>query len=163
MLLVPLVVLALVRVIQVWRCDTWPLTLGLPHHATLETALRMARQGSKVCIATKRTTENTQKAMKDLYRILSRNHDNPAELVFQEELDLASFKSVREFAERWKKSGRPIHFLICNAGVIMPKRAETEDGYEVMMQVNYLCESTLLVLNGIGSRRVFRLECLYHQ
>ena len=32
-------------------------------------------------------------------------------------LDLASFKSTKEFVEAYKKSGRQLHVLVCNAGV----------------------------------------------
>ena len=32
-------------------------------------------------------------------------------------LDLASFKATKEFVETFKKSGRQLHVLVCNAGV----------------------------------------------
>lgn len=34
-------------------------------------------------------------------------------------LDLASLKSTMEFVEEFKTSGRKLHVLICNAGVMM--------------------------------------------
>ena len=34
-------------------------------------------------------------------------------------LDLASFKSTLEFVETFKKSGRQLHILVCNAGIGM--------------------------------------------
>ena len=37
------------------------------------------------------------------------------------ELDLASFKSTTNFVEAYKKSGRPLHVLICNAGISKQK------------------------------------------
>lgn len=33
-------------------------------------------------------------------------------------LDLASFQSVKEFVRAFEQSGRKLHVLICNAGVI---------------------------------------------
>ena len=33
-------------------------------------------------------------------------------------LDLASLKSVREFGAKWEQSGRELHILINNAGVL---------------------------------------------
>lgn len=36
-------------------------------------------------------------------------------------LDLSSIKSTKEFAEEFKKSGRSLHVLICNAGVSKAK------------------------------------------
>lgn len=53
-------------------------------------------------------------------------------------LDLASFKSTLEFVEAFKTSGRQLHILICNAGIGMVPFEKTEDGYEKMLQVNYL-------------------------
>ena len=53
-------------------------------------------------------------------------------------VDLASFKSTVEFCEEFKKSGRPLHVLFCNAGLGFRPYARTEDGYEQCLQVNYL-------------------------
>ena len=33
-------------------------------------------------------------------------------------LELSSFKSTKEFVEAFKKSGRQLHVLICNAGIM---------------------------------------------
>lgn len=41
-------------------------------------------------------------------------------LVFMK-LDLSSFQSVKEFIQLYKESGRPLHVLICNAGVSKAK------------------------------------------
>lgn len=54
------------------------------------------------------------------------------------ELDLASFKSVVEFSEAYKRSGRPLHVLFCNAGIAFVPYEKTEDGFEKCLQVNYL-------------------------
>ena len=32
-------------------------------------------------------------------------------------LDLSSFKATKEFVDNFKKSGRQLHVLVCNAGV----------------------------------------------
>jgi len=53
-------------------------------------------------------------------------------------MNLASLKSVKAFAEKWKKTGRPVHILINNAGVgAMPYR-ETEDGIQEIFATNHL-------------------------
>ena len=36
-------------------------------------------------------------------------------------LDLSSFTSTKEFVEAFKKSGRQLHVLVCNAGVSKAK------------------------------------------
>jgi NAD(P)-dependent dehydrogenase (short-subunit alcohol dehydrogenase family) len=53
-------------------------------------------------------------------------------------LDLASLESVREFARGVLATDRPIHLLINNAGVMLPDRRETRDGFEAHFGVNHL-------------------------
>jgi NAD(P)-dependent dehydrogenase (short-subunit alcohol dehydrogenase family) len=51
------------------------------------------------------------------------------------ELDLASLRSVRDFAAGWD---RPLDLLINNAGVMVPPYGRTEDGFETQFGVNHL-------------------------
>uniref|UniRef100_A0A8W8N740 WW domain-containing oxidoreductase n=1 Tax=Magallana gigas TaxID=29159 RepID=A0A8W8N740_MAGGI len=51
------------------------------------------------------------------------------------ELDLSSLKSTQKFIEEFKASGKPLHVLICNAGLGMHPLTYTEDGNELMFQV----------------------------
>ncbi|KZO96054.1 NAD(P)-binding protein [Calocera viscosa TUFC12733] len=54
-------------------------------------------------------------------------------------LDLASFESVREFAERFEQEGGGrLDILIENAAVLFPTYETSEDGWETMLKVNYL-------------------------
>jgi NAD(P)-dependent dehydrogenase (short-subunit alcohol dehydrogenase family) len=52
--------------------------------------------------------------------------------------DLASLGQVRHAAEQYLASGRPLHVLLNNAGVLSRKRVITEDGHELMFAVNHL-------------------------
>lgn len=56
------------------------------------------------------------------------------------ELDLASFSSIREFANRVLQNFSHIHVLINNAGVYAPLKdhALTKDGFEIHFGVNHL-------------------------
>ena len=36
-------------------------------------------------------------------------------------LDLSSFQSTKDFVEAFKRSGRQLHVLVCNAGILRPK------------------------------------------
>jgi len=67
-------------------------------------------------------------------------------------LDLSSFKSVREFADRVLALNNPINYLINNAGLIEtdPKKL-SEDGFSWMYQVNHLSHYLLthLLLDNI--------------
>jgi NAD(P)-dependent dehydrogenase (short-subunit alcohol dehydrogenase family) len=52
--------------------------------------------------------------------------------------DLRSLWQVRRLAETFRHRYSTLDVLINNAGVFLPVRTETEDGYETMLQVNYL-------------------------
>ncbi|NLH22920.1 MAG: SDR family NAD(P)-dependent oxidoreductase [Bacteroidales bacterium] len=83
------------------------------------------------------------------------------------QLDLASFASVRSFASAL--SGTTINRLIHNAGILPRSTRLTEDGYEMISQVNYrapLYLTRLLVpqlekgsVTEDGARVLFTLSC----
>jgi len=54
------------------------------------------------------------------------------------ELDLASFRSIRAFAETVRGRGFEISALVNNAGVLSMRPQRTSDGFELTMGVNYL-------------------------
>ncbi|XP_058849687.1 WW domain-containing oxidoreductase-like isoform X2 [Acipenser ruthenus] len=53
-------------------------------------------------------------------------------------LDLASLRSVQEFAEAFKSKNLPLHMLICNAALLAQPWHLTEDGLESTFQVCHL-------------------------
>ncbi|KAL1923792.1 uncharacterized protein VTP21DRAFT_8772 [Calcarisporiella thermophila] len=53
-------------------------------------------------------------------------------------VELTSFKSVRELAARFLKTGKPLDILVNNAGIAAGKFVMTEDGFESTTQINYL-------------------------
>ncbi|VFQ58586.1 unnamed protein product [Cuscuta campestris] len=56
-------------------------------------------------------------------------------------LDLASLDSVRQFAENFRRSGRPLDVLVCNAAVYLPTAKEptfTAEGFELSVGTNHL-------------------------
>uniref|UniRef100_A0A7N0ZSN1 NADPH-protochlorophyllide oxidoreductase n=1 Tax=Kalanchoe fedtschenkoi TaxID=63787 RepID=A0A7N0ZSN1_KALFE len=56
-------------------------------------------------------------------------------------LDLASLDSVRQFVDSYKKSGRPLDVLVCNAAVYLPTAKEptyTAEGFELSVGTNHL-------------------------
>ncbi|EPS73076.1 hypothetical protein M569_01677, partial [Genlisea aurea] len=56
-------------------------------------------------------------------------------------LDLASLESVRQFADSFRRSGRPLDVLVCNAAVYLPTAKEptyTADGFELSVGTNHL-------------------------
>ncbi|OIT33700.1 PREDICTED: protochlorophyllide reductase-like [Nicotiana attenuata] len=56
-------------------------------------------------------------------------------------LDLASLDSVRQFVDNFRRSGRPLDVLVCNAAVYQPTAKEpsfTADGFELGVGTNHL-------------------------
>ncbi|KKB13710.1 short-chain dehydrogenase [Devosia geojensis] len=98
----------------------------------LEDALALARAGGEVIIAGR----NPQKGTEALARIRS---EVPSANIRFEQLDLASLKSVEDFAARVGRQRESLDLLINNAGVMVPpSRQETSDGFELQFGTNYL-------------------------
>ena len=56
-------------------------------------------------------------------------------------LDLASFESVRQFVENFRRSGRALDALVCNAAVYFPTAKEptfSAEGFELSVATNHL-------------------------
>ncbi len=53
-------------------------------------------------------------------------------------LDLASFASIRDFAVGFEKDVPALHVLIHNAGLMLSRRQETEDGIEATFGINHI-------------------------
>lgn len=70
---------------------------------------------------------------------------NTGELVITE-LDLTSFKSVRQWSNEILNKESKINLLINNAGVMMCPKEITEDGNELQFQTNHLSHFLLTML-----------------
>ena len=57
--------------------------------------------------------------------------------------DLASLAEVERAADEFLASGRPLHVLVNNAGLVGLKRRESVDGHELCFAVNYLAMFSL--------------------
>ncbi|XP_057857416.1 protochlorophyllide reductase isoform X2 [Cryptomeria japonica] len=56
-------------------------------------------------------------------------------------VDLSSLESVRQFVDNFRRSGRPLDVLVCNAAVYLPTAKEprfTAEGYELSVGTNHL-------------------------
>jgi NAD(P)-dependent dehydrogenase (short-subunit alcohol dehydrogenase family) len=60
--------------------------------------------------------------------------------------DLSSQAQIRRLAREFRDTGRPLHVLLNNAGVLMIRRVETEDGIETTFAVNHLAYFLLTTL-----------------
>jgi NAD(P)-dependent dehydrogenase (short-subunit alcohol dehydrogenase family) len=101
----------------------------------LETARVLALRGAGVTMACR----DLAKAEAARRRVVaaSEGRIDPDRLV-PAPLDLASLESVRAFARGFLAGDRPIHLLINNAGVMLPDRRETSDGFEAHFGINHL-------------------------
>jgi NAD(P)-dependent dehydrogenase (short-subunit alcohol dehydrogenase family) len=105
-------------------------------------AAALARAGAHVVLAVRTPAKGEEAAAK-----------MPGETEVRP-LDLASLASVREFAGGW--DGGEIALLINNAGVMVPPRSQTEDGFELQFGTNHLGHFALtnLLLDQITGRVV---------
>ena len=121
----------------------------------IETARVLAEAGAEVVIAV-RKPDLAEAAVADI------NKTAKGAKASWSMLDLASFKSIRAFAERW--GDKPLNLLINNAGVMACPLAYTEDGLEMQIGTNHFGHFLLSVLlapnlvegarSGWGSRLV---------
>ena len=96
-----------------------------------ETAVDLARRNARVLMAC-RSIQRGESAAAEVRK--KSNNDN---VVFQQ-LDLASFASIRKFAQEVLEEEKQIDILINNAGVFMLPLRRTKDGVEMHFGVNYL-------------------------
>ena len=95
-----------------------------------ETAVGLARAGGTV-VFTSRDPRKGEEAAADI-------HQRSGADVHVMRLDLASFASIRAFAAGFLQRFDALHVLISNAGLILSKRTETEQGFETTFGVNHL-------------------------
>uniref|UniRef100_A0A3Q3WD36 Uncharacterized protein n=1 Tax=Mola mola TaxID=94237 RepID=A0A3Q3WD36_MOLML len=122
------------------------------------TAVDLAKRGARVILAC-RSRERGEAALQDV-----RRESGSSRVVFMQ-LDLASLKSVRSFAENFLKAESRLDLLINNAGVYMSGR--TEDGLGLMFGVNHIGHFLLtnLLLDRLkqcGPSRVVNVSSMAH-
>jgi NAD(P)-dependent dehydrogenase (short-subunit alcohol dehydrogenase family) len=93
-------------------------------------AIGLAKLGADVII-TSRSAEKGAKARADIEAAAGR-------AVRLELLDLASFASIRAFADRILETTPKIDVLVNNAGLILDRRESTDEGFETTFGVNHL-------------------------
>ncbi len=96
-----------------------------------EAALGFARKGAHVVLACR--DPGRAKAACDAIRA-----QHPDARLDALELDLASLASVRRFADAFLASGRELHVLCNNAGVMAIPYRKTADGFEMQLGTNHL-------------------------
>ena len=117
------------------------------------TAIDLARRGAKVYIASEVSVKDGEAAAKEI-QLESSNTS-----VYFRKLDLASMKSVQEFAHNILEVESQIHVLVNNAGVFLYHKRLTEDGFDATMAINYVGHYllTLLLLERIKNSAPSRI------
>ncbi|XP_068730901.1 retinol dehydrogenase 13-like isoform X1 [Montipora capricornis] len=104
-----------------------------------ETALDFARRGAKVILACRDEAKANQ-AAKDIIA------ETASDKVLVRVVDLSSFESVRAFAKLINETEERLDILVNNAGLLGSYHSATEDGNEMIFQVNYLSHFLLTLL-----------------
>ncbi|WP_061022054.1 SDR family oxidoreductase [Bradyrhizobium sp. CCH5-F6] len=127
-----------------------------------ETAMALAGAGAIVIL----TGRDDAKGLRAIEGICERF---PDALIAYEHLDLASLSSVADFARRFAADNERLDLLVNNAGVMaLPKRQQTEDGFEMQLGTNYLGHYALTArllpqLRRAGAPRIVNLSSLAHR
>jgi len=121
----------------------------------LETVKTLANAGATVIVPAR----DIEKAKKNLATIAH---------VELEELDLANPVSIDTFAAKFLASGRPLHLLINNAGIMWVPLRRDSRGFESQLAVNYLAHFQLTArlwpaLKNANGARVVNVSSGGHQ
>lgn len=95
-----------------------------------ETALDFAKRGARVILACR----NEERARKACDRIIKETHNQD---VVYKLVDFTYLKSVRAFADEILKNEKQLDILVNNAGIGDLEHKLSEDGFLLLMQVNY--------------------------
>tara|TARA_B100000676_G_C17972789_1_gene784298 strand:- start:245 stop:1153 length:909 start_codon:yes stop_codon:yes gene_type:complete len=122
-------------------------------------ARALASKGASVTMACR----DIEKAERSRQRILN---EFPGSDVATSVLDLADLSSVESFAKAFPKGGG-LDILINNAGVMIPPKSRTKDGFELQFGTNHLGHFALTghllpVLEGTAGSRVVTVSSIAH-
>uniref|UniRef100_UPI00398F8C49 retinol dehydrogenase 13-like isoform X1 n=2 Tax=Pristiophorus japonicus TaxID=55135 RepID=UPI00398F8C49 len=125
-----------------------------------ETARELARRGGRIIMAC-RDIEKCESAAREIRGETLSHH------VYARHLNLASLKSIREFAKKVTEEEENINVLINNAGIMRCPYWKTEDGFEMQIGVNHLGHfllTNLLLekLKNSGNSRIINVSSLAH-
>ncbi|XP_030623346.1 retinol dehydrogenase 13 [Chanos chanos] len=125
-----------------------------------ETARELAKRGGRIIMGC-RDMGKCEAAAREIRGQTLNPH------VYAQQIDLASIRSIRSFAERVNREEKRVDILINNAGVMRCPPGKTEDGFDMQFGVNHLGHFLLtnLLLDKLKSSapsRVINLSSLVH-
>jgi NAD(P)-dependent dehydrogenase (short-subunit alcohol dehydrogenase family) len=110
--------------------------------------------GARVVIACR----NLDKGRQAIENLINETECNKQQIRLME-CDLCSFDSVRNFAELYNNEEERLDILICNAGLGYSSNEITKDGFNCVIQANYLGHFLLtnLLLNKLKESKPSRI------
>lgn len=126
-----------------------------------ETAKALASAGARVVIAG-RDPSKGDRAVSELQAATGNE-----KIVFRP-LDLNSMESVTTWARKHAATGKPLHILVNNAGVMTPPLRRTVEGFESQLGINHLAHFAFTIgllpcLREAGDARVICLTSSAHR
>ena len=123
-------------------------------------AKALASKGANVIMACR----NLEKAEISKLRILE---EFPNSSITAKKLDLADLSSVEAFATNFSDENNQLDVLINNAGVMIPPKSRTKDGFELQFGTNHLGHFALTgrlleTLNKTKSSRIITVSSIAH-
>jgi NAD(P)-dependent dehydrogenase (short-subunit alcohol dehydrogenase family) len=93
-----------------------------------------------------------ERAETALTKIRQKIPDASAEII---QLDLANLSSIRDFAQEFNAKHQSLHILLNNAGIMIPPKLKTVDGFELQLGTNHLGH---FALTGLLLERIMNTE-----
>jgi len=126
-----------------------------------ETARALASAGARVVVAGRDTTKGEE-------AVTALRKSAGSERVVFRHLDLSSLESVTTWARKHSATGKPLHILVLNAGVMATPLIRTADGFESQFAINYLGHFAFTLgllpsLGAAGRARVISLSSRAHR
>ena len=123
-------------------------------------AKALASKGAHVIMACR----NLEKAERSKLRILD---EFPNSSISAKKLDLADLSSVEVFATNFSNENNQLDVLINNAGVMIPPKSSTKDGFELQFGTNHLGHFALTgrllqILNETKNSRIITVSSIAH-
>lgn len=128
-----------------------------------ETALALARKGATVVLACRSEERGIEAA-----DAIAADVEGSASRVSFMRLDLADLESVRSFVAEFLHGHDRLDLLVNNAGVMVPPKSKTAQGFELQLGVNHfghfaLTNLLLPLLAETGGARVVSVASLAHR
>ena len=105
-------------------------------------SIELARRGAKIIMGCRREYRGEMKE-------IIRKSGNPS--ISLRQLDLSSISSIDHFCQELANDGTKLDILMCNAGMVSSQNSISEDGFPLILQVNFLSYARMLwTLLGSG-------------